>query len=70
MNEKLPFNEALLQTFNFLTVMQPTMEGTFSADDCLAVKRTCQILAVILLEQAAQEEDPNKHWEDMVTKCT
>lgn len=40
--QKLPFDEALLQTFNFLSVMQPTMDGTFSADDCVIFTRDGQ----------------------------
>ncbi|MFY4731228.1 hypothetical protein [Nitrospira sp. BLG_2] len=53
---KLPFDEALFQTYNFLTNMEKSMQGTFSLDDIAAVRQTNFILSKLIVQYC--EDNP------------
>lgn len=53
---KLPFDEALFQTYNFLTHMEKSMAGEFSLDDIAAVRQTNLILSKIIVQYC--EDNP------------
>lgn len=48
--QKLPFDEALYQTFNFILKMSDSMDATFTDDERAAVKITSRILAQMVVE--------------------
>jgi len=48
--QKLPFDEALYQTFNFVSKMSESMDATFTDDERAAVKITSRILAQMVVE--------------------
>ena len=54
--QKLPFDEALYQTFSFINTLEKSISNSpqWSQTDKAAVKQTVKILAALLLEHAGE----------------